>query len=52
MTLATGVKELVENALDAGSTSIEVKLVEYGSSLVQVTDNGSGVEEHNFKGLG
>jgi len=29
----------------------EVKVKEYGGDLVEVTDNGSGVEERNFQGL-
>lgn len=29
----------------------EIKLKEYGSELIEVIDNGSGVEESNFKGL-
>ena len=51
MNLATAVKELVENSLDAGATNIEVRLKEYGSEGLEVLDNGSGVEEHNFEGL-
>lgn len=51
LNLATAVKELVENSLDAGATSIEIRLREYGSELVEVVDNGCGVEEANFEGL-
>ncbi|PSN53684.1 Mismatch repair endonuclease PMS2 [Blattella germanica] len=51
LNLATAVKELVENSLDAGATVVEVRLREYGSELVEVIDNGLGVEEENFEGL-
>lgn len=44
-------KELVENAIDAGATTVEVKIREYGLESIEVVDNGSGVEEHNFEGL-
>lgn len=51
LNLATAVKELVENSLDAGASQIEIKLKEYGSEQIDVIDNGSGVEERNFDGL-
>ncbi|KAK2173846.1 hypothetical protein NP493_847g00042 [Ridgeia piscesae] len=51
LTLSTAVKELVENSLDAGATNIEIRLKEYGRELVEVIDNGSGVEESNIEGL-
>jgi DNA mismatch repair protein PMS2 len=51
LTLATAVKELVENSLDAGARVIEVRLKEYGSEFVEVIDNGTGVQEENFEGL-
>ncbi|XP_053683358.1 mismatch repair endonuclease PMS2 [Sabethes cyaneus] len=48
LNLAIAVKELVENALDAGASLVEIKLKEHGSELIEVSDNGSGVEERNF----
>ena len=38
------VKELVENAMDAGSTCITVEIRDGGISFIRVTDNGSGIE--------
>lgn len=42
---ASVVKELMENAVDAGSTSITVIVKEGGKNLVQVIDNGKGMSE-------
>ncbi|MBB3110382.1 DNA mismatch repair protein MutL [Paenibacillus phyllosphaerae] len=43
------VKELVENAVDAGSTTIDIAIEEGGLSLVRVTDNGSGIEPDDIE---
>ncbi|MFN6244242.1 MAG: ATP-binding protein [Bacteroidota bacterium] len=40
---ASAVKELLENAVDAGATSIELIIQDAGKSLVQVVDNGKGM---------
>lgn len=43
------VKELIENALDAGATAITVEIKEGGISFIRVTDNGSGIAKNEIK---
>ncbi|WJP98733.1 DNA mismatch repair endonuclease MutL [Macrococcus bovicus] len=45
---ASVVKELVENAIDAGATEITVKVREAGLESIAVTDNGSGILEEDI----
>ncbi|KAL1918986.1 uncharacterized protein VTP21DRAFT_2367 [Calcarisporiella thermophila] len=49
--LATAVKELVENSLDAGATVIEIKFKEHGIDSVEVSDNGSGIDPQDYETL-
>lgn len=42
---ASAVKELLENAVDAGATEIRLLIADAGKALVQVIDNGSGMSE-------
>jgi DNA mismatch repair protein MutL len=45
---ASAVKELVENALDAGASRIDVAIEEGGRKLIRVIDDGCGMDEHDL----
>ena len=46
---ASVVKELMENAIDSGASSIKVNIKEAGRTLIQVVDNGCGMSESDAK---
>ena len=45
---ASAVKELLENAIDAGATRITVEIKHGGSTLIRIQDNGSGMEPEDL----
>ncbi|ACM25629.1 DNA mismatch repair endonuclease MutL [Rhizobium rhizogenes] len=46
---ASAAKELIENALDAGATRIEIATAGGGKALLRVSDNGSGMEQADLE---
>jgi len=46
---ASVVKELVENSLDAGATDIRIRIQDAGRKLVEIVDNGHGMDPDNLK---
>ncbi len=46
---ASVIKELVENAVDAGATDIRILVKDAGKTLIQVADNGSGMSETDVR---
>ena len=49
--IKTIIKELLENALDSGADSIEIKIQEYGKSGIIISDNGCGIRSRDFDSL-
>ncbi|VDM49354.1 unnamed protein product [Toxocara canis] len=50
-TLSAACKELIDNALDAGANTIEVRIRSFGSESMEVLDNGSGIHSSDFEAL-
>ena len=46
---ASVVKELVENSIDAGATRITIEISDGGTTMIRVTDNGSGIEADDVR---
>ncbi|MDD4815780.1 MAG: DNA mismatch repair endonuclease MutL [Clostridia bacterium] len=46
---ASVVKELIENSIDAGATSILIEIEEGGTKKIAITDNGVGIEKDDVK---
>ncbi|GAU97367.1 hypothetical protein RvY_08678-2 [Ramazzottius varieornatus] len=49
--VAAAVKELLENSLDAGATSVDIRLTDFGTECIEVADNGHGVGEQDYESL-
>ncbi|KAK2807887.1 hypothetical protein FQN50_005278 [Emmonsiellopsis sp. PD_5] len=47
--LCSVVKELVENSLDAGATSLDIRFKNNGLDLIEVQDNGSGISPDDYE---
>ena len=50
--LQQAVKELLENSLDSGATSVEVKIKDHGLDSIEVIDNGSGIAQEDWPSIG
>ena len=46
---ASVIKELIENSIDAGAKNVTVEIKDGGTTFMQVSDDGSGIEEADFK---
>ncbi len=46
---ASVIKELIENSIDAGAKNVTIEIKDGGTTFMQVSDDGSGIEEADFK---
>lgn len=46
---ASVVKELIENSIDSGATTIEIEIAEGGTQYIRITDNGCGMSEEDAR---
>lgn len=46
---ASVVKELIENAIDAGATELRIRIESAGKQLIEISDNGSGIARDELK---
>ncbi|KAL4066549.1 DNA mismatch repair protein MutL [Scleroderma citrinum] len=49
--LQSAIKELVENALDAGASTIDVRFQNYGLKAIEVVDNGTGIPSQDYDSI-
>lgn len=49
--LCSVVKELVENALDAGATSLDIRFKDNGLESIEVQDNGAGIASDDYRSI-
>ncbi|ESW99759.1 hypothetical protein KL918_001305 [Ogataea parapolymorpha] len=49
--LSTASKELLENSLDAGATQVTITFKNHGIDSIEVSDNGTGIDEEDFDGI-
>lgn len=52
VSVASCVKELIENSLDAHSTRLQLTFIAHGADLIELVDNGDGIAEYDFEKLG
>ena len=52
VSVASCVKEIIENSLDAHSTRLQLTFIAHGANLIELVDNGDGIAEHDFEKIG
>lgn len=52
VSVASCVKEMIENSLDAHSTRLQMTFISHGADLIELIDNGDGISEEEFDKIG